>query len=91
MPTRRKELKTSLRNLYVRRRVPGELVFPDLERLDAVRADLQARGKTVASVADELQIPASTVYAVLSGQKRCLRGDAHRAAVLLGLKDGVIE
>lgn len=91
MPTRRKELKTSLRNLYVRRRVPGELVFPDLARLDAVRADLQARGKTVASVASELQIPASTVYAVLAGQKRCLRGDAHRAAVLLGLKDGVIE
>lgn len=91
MPTRRKELKTTLRNLYVRRRVPGELVFPDLARLDAVRADLQSRGKTVASVANELQIPASTVYAVLAGQKRCLRGDAHRAAVLLGLKDGVIE
>ena len=75
----------------MRRRIPGELVFPDLARLDAVRSDLQARGKTIASLSDELQIPVSTVYAVLAGQKRCLRGDAHRAAVLLGLKDGVIE
>lgn len=33
----------------------------------------------------------STVYAVLNGQKKCLRGDAHRAAVLLGIKkDGMI-
>ena len=32
----------------------------------------------------------STVYAVLNGQKKCLRGEAHRAAVLLGIKDGEI-
>jgi len=32
----------------------------------------------------------STVYAVLSGQSQCRRGEAHRAAVLLGIKDGVI-
>ena len=32
----------------------------------------------------------STVYAVLNGQKKCVRGEAHRAAVLLGIKDGVI-
>jgi gp16 family phage-associated protein len=30
------------------------------------------------------------VYAVLNGQKKCLRGEAHRAAVLLGIKDGEI-
>jgi gp16 family phage-associated protein len=28
----------------------------------------------------------STVYAVLNGQQKCLRGEAHRAAVLLGIK-----
>lgn len=32
----------------------------------------------------------STVYAVLNGQKKCLRGEAHRAAVLLGIKEGTV-
>lgn len=74
-----------------RRRTGGEIVFHDLARLKAVRADLESRGKTVLALADELGIHASTVYSVLNGYKRCIRGDAHRAAVLLGLKDGVIE
>lgn len=69
----------------------GMVVFHDLERLRAVRADLERRGITLADLARELDIPRSTLYAVLNGQKRCLRGDAHRAAVLVGLKDGVIE
>lgn len=30
----------------------------------------------------------STVYAVLNGQKKCLRGESHKAAVLLGMKEG---
>ena len=69
----------------------GAVVFHDLERLKAVRADLERRGVTLADLARDLDIPRSTLYAVLNGQKRCLRGDAHRAAVLIGLKDGVIE
>ena len=32
----------------------------------------------------------SLVYAVLAGRKKCYRGDSHKVAVLLGLKDGVI-
>ena len=40
--------------------------------------------------ADKHRFNPSTVYAVLNGQKKCLRGEAHRAAVLLGIKDGVI-
>ncbi|WP_425281479.1 hypothetical protein [Pseudomonas luteola] len=30
------------------------------------------------------------MYAVLNGQKKCVRGESHRAAVLLGLKNGVV-
>lgn len=74
------------------RRAPADtIVFEDRKRLKAVRKDLERRGKTAPELAEELQIPVSTIYAVLNGQKRCLRGDAHRAAVLLGLKDGVVE
>ena len=40
--------------------------------------------------AEKNEFNPSTVYAVLNGQKKCLRGEAHRAAVLLGIKDGVI-
>ncbi|EJM71123.1 phage-associated protein, BcepMu gp16 family [Pseudomonas sp. GM50] len=40
--------------------------------------------------ADQYHLNASTVYAVLNGQKKYLRGEAHRAAVLLGIKHGVV-
>lgn len=51
---------------------------------------LQHRGQTAKDFADKHQLNPSTVYAVLSGQSQCRRGEAHRAAVLLGIKDGVI-
>lgn len=55
------------------------------------RLDLERRGQTARSFADQHKLNPSTVYAVLSGQSQCRRGEAHRAAVLLGIKDGVIE
>lgn len=54
------------------------------------RKALEMRGQSVKDFADKHQLNASTVYAVLSGQSQCRRGEAHRAAVLLGIKNGVI-
>ncbi|MBR8314681.1 DNA-binding protein [Burkholderia dolosa] len=48
-------------------------------------------GKTIKAWAKEHGLHPATVAEVLAGRKKCLRGDAHKAAVLLGLKDGVIE
>lgn len=55
------------------------------------RARLEKSGMSIKDYAVLNNLNLSTVYAVLNGQKKCLRGEAHRAAVLLGIKDGVIE
>lgn len=55
------------------------------------REGLEKRGQSAKDFAELHDLNPSTVYAVLSGQSRCRRGEAHRAAVLLGIKDGVIE
>ena len=54
------------------------------------REALEKRGQSVKDFAVKHQLNPSTVYAVLSGQSHCRRGEAHRAAVLLGIKEGVI-
>jgi gp16 family phage-associated protein len=54
------------------------------------RDALERRGQTVKDFAEQHLLNPSTVYAVLSGQNRGRRGESHRAAVLLGIKDGVI-
>lgn len=54
------------------------------------REALEKRGQTAKNFAALHNLNPSTVYAVLSGQSLCRRGEAHRAAVLLGIKDGVI-
>ncbi|MBX8625826.1 DNA-binding protein [Pseudomonas glycinae] len=55
------------------------------------RRALEKRGQSAKDFALLHALSPSTVYAVLSGQSQCRRGEAHRAAVLLGIKDGVIE
>ncbi|WP_085694546.1 MULTISPECIES: hypothetical protein [unclassified Pseudomonas] len=55
------------------------------------RKALEKRGQSAKDFALLHHLSPSTVYAVLSGQSQCRRGEAHRAAVLLGIKDGVIE
>ncbi|MDK4198621.1 DNA-binding protein [Pseudomonas sp. HR1] len=54
------------------------------------RARLEMQGMSVKDFAIQHQLNPSTVYAVINGQKKCLRGEAHRAAVLLGIKQGAI-
>jgi gp16 family phage-associated protein len=64
---------------------------PKLRTTEEVKADLRRRGRSVPQVAAEIQVSPRIVYAVLAGRHKGLRGQAHRAAVLLGLKDGVVE
>lgn len=54
-------------------------------------ADLDRRGVSIAAFARDHDLSYMTVYQVLHGKKKGLRGEAHRAAVLLRLKEGVIE
>lgn len=55
---------------------------------DQVRADFRRRGETIAAWARKNQLSAEIVRAVLCGNAKGNYGAAHRAAVLLGLKDG---
>jgi gp16 family phage-associated protein len=54
------------------------------------RAELDERGVSIAAFARKHKLSDAIVYQVLSGKKKGRRGEAHRAAVLLGLKKGVV-
>lgn len=57
---------------------------------EAVRAELNRRGKTIADWSRENSCNADIVRGVLLGRIKGIRGEAHKVAVLLGLKDGEI-
>lgn len=52
---------------------------------------LAKQGKTVQEFAREHSLDPFTCYQVLSGAKKGVRGESHRAAVLLGIKEGVAD
>lgn len=58
---------------------------------EEVRADFDRRGKTIRQFAREIGVSDRIVYEVLRGRFKGRRGQAHKAAVLLGLKVGVVE
>lgn len=59
---------------------------------EQVRAEFEHRGVSLAGWARQHKVSASLVYEILRNPKRrCMRGQSHRVAVLLGLKQGVIE
>lgn len=55
-----------------------------------VRKDLQTRGQSLAALCRRLKIDEQIARDLLSGKAKGVRGKAHNAAVLLGLKHGVI-
>lgn len=63
--------------------------YPSEQACAAARKRLAQQGLSAKQWAEQHGVSPSTVYAVLNGQKKCLRGEAHRAAVLLGIKEGV--
>ncbi|MBK7352646.1 MAG: DNA-binding protein [Nitrosomonas sp.] len=62
-----------------------------LKTADEVKSELKKSGITVSKWAMQNNLPPSVVYGVLRGYLQGNYGDSHRAAVLLGIKDGVIE
>ncbi len=64
--------------------------YPTEQALEKARTQISLAGRSTKEWAEANDLSPSTVYAVLNGQKKCLRGEAHRAAVLLGIKEGVI-
>ena len=54
--------------------------------VDEVRDLFEMNGQTVAQWAKDHGFSAPVVYALLSGRTRGRRGEAHRAAIALGLK-----
>ncbi|GAB1412161.1 MAG: hypothetical protein HKUEN07_12820 [Rhodocyclaceae bacterium] len=58
--------------------------------LEQAREELDRRGISVASFARQHNLHPRLVCAVLSGRLKCRIGESHRAAVLLGVKDGEI-
>ena len=58
---------------------------------EQARAELIRRGITVAEFCRAHDLSPQLAYDLLAGRKKGLRGEAHRAAVLLGIKDGVID
>ena len=59
--------------------------------LTEVGQEFNRKGICKAEWAREHGIRPGVVYEIFSRRSSCKRGEAHRAAVLLGLKEGVIE
>ena len=59
-------------------------------KLEEARTRLSLIGKSATDLARELGVSREIVSAVLSGRLKGTRGDAHKVAVALGLKNGVI-
>jgi len=57
---------------------------------EAVRAELIRRGKSIADWSRDNGCNADIVRGVLLGRLKGNRGEAHKVAVLLGIKDGEI-
>ena len=57
---------------------------------EQVLQEFARRGLSVSAWARSEGFSAQLVYQILSGKKRCLRGQSHAIAVRLGLKEGVV-
>lgn len=62
--------------------------MPNLRTPEQAREWLDEQGKSVTDFAAEHGLDLHTTYQVLAGKKKGRRGEAHRAAVSLGIKQG---
>ncbi len=62
-----------------------------VKTLAEARAEFHRSGRSVISWARAHNFCPNLVYLVLDGKRPGLRGQSHRIAVRLGIKDGVIE
>lgn len=54
-----------------------------------VQAWFRESGVSVADWANRNGFSPALVYAVMKGQRKCLRGESHQIAVALGMKHGI--
>jgi gp16 family phage-associated protein len=54
------------------------------------REELESQGISIARWAAKNGVSSNLASAVLRGEQKCLRGECHKIAVLLGIKDGVV-
>lgn len=59
-------------------------------KLKEARDRLSRIGKTQSDIARELNVELTVVQGVLSGRLKGAFGSAHKVAVALGLKDGIV-
>ncbi len=64
--------------------------MPGIRTAAQAKAWLDQQGKSVQEFARETSIDPATTYQVLAGRKKGRRGEAHKVAVLLGMKIGTI-
>lgn len=57
---------------------------------EQARAGFVRRGESQAEWARKHNVSRALLCDILSGRRRCLRGESHRIAVLLGIKRGEI-
>ena len=63
---------------------------PKLLTPQQAHAGFLARGENVSEFARQHGLRPTTVFQVLYGRKKGMRGDAYRAAVLLGIRRGQV-
>jgi len=63
----------------------------NLKTADEAKAEIEKSGLTIAKWAVKNGVAPSAVYAVLKGRLIGNYGDSHKAAVLLGMKEGEIS
>ena len=61
-----------------------------LRTAEEVRAEFQRKGVSISSWAQANNFSTNLVFEVLSGRKKCTRGQTHNIAVKLGMKEGEI-
>lgn len=61
-----------------------------IKTADQVRAELKRKGVSITQWALANKLAPNLVFDVLGGRKKGDRGEAHRAAVLLGMKEGEV-
>ncbi|SDU97813.1 DNA-binding protein [Pseudomonas mucidolens] len=64
--------------------------MPGIRTAAQAKAWLDHQGKSVQAFAREHGVDPATTYQVLAGRKKGRRGEAHKVAVLLGMKEGVV-
>ena len=64
--------------------------MPGIRTAAQAKAWLDQQGKSVQEFARENSIDPATTYQVLARRKKGRRGEAHKVAVLLGMKIGTI-